>query len=102
MPLLSNENNHDEWPGVVSSDILKHVNSLKTNMEVVTGQVDGKTVLPLPPGSDQVKVTEEPVKEETTEEGSQPAAEDQEGEEVVQEESEYVLYEYFLYWMRLC
>ncbi|KAM6951485.1 dynein beta chain, ciliary-like [Aplochiton taeniatus] len=54
-PLLSNGRNHSEWPQVVSQDIKRHVHSLKTNVFVVSGQVKGKTLLPLPSGSERVE-----------------------------------------------
>uniref|UniRef100_A0A3P9AKI4 Dynein axonemal heavy chain 17 n=1 Tax=Esox lucius TaxID=8010 RepID=A0A3P9AKI4_ESOLU len=54
VPLLSNGRNHNEWPQVVSQDIQRHVNSLKTKVFVVSGQVKGKTLLPLPPGAERV------------------------------------------------
>ncbi|XP_042364236.1 dynein heavy chain 9, axonemal [Plectropomus leopardus] len=54
-PLLSNRKNHTEWPQVVSQDVLRHVHSLKTNVFVVSGQVQGKTLLPLPTGSERVE-----------------------------------------------
>ena len=54
MPLLSNQRNHEQWPVVVSQDVLRHVHSLKSNVFVISGQVKGKTLLPLPVGSDQV------------------------------------------------
>ncbi|XP_028422796.1 dynein axonemal heavy chain 9 isoform X2 [Perca flavescens] len=54
-PLLSNSRNHSEWPQVVSQDVRRHVHSLQTNVFVVTGQVQGKTLLPLPAGCDRVE-----------------------------------------------
>ena len=54
VPLLSNQRNHEQWPVVVSQDVLRHVHSLKSNVFVISGQVKGKTLLPLPVGSDQV------------------------------------------------
>ncbi|XP_032397932.1 dynein heavy chain 9, axonemal [Etheostoma spectabile] len=54
-PLLSNNRNHSEWPQVVSQDVRRHVHSLQTNVFVVTGQVQGKTLLPLPAGCDRVE-----------------------------------------------
>ena len=54
VPLLSNQRNHEQWPAVVSHDVLRHVHSLKSNVFVIAGQVKGKTLLPLPVGSDQV------------------------------------------------
>ncbi|CAK8694647.1 unnamed protein product [Clavelina lepadiformis] len=54
VPLLSNDRNHDTWPYVVSGDVLRHVHKLKSNVFVVSGQVKGKTLLPLPPGTDRI------------------------------------------------
>lgn len=54
-PLLSNSRNQSEWPQVVSQDVRRHVHSLKTNVFVVSGQVQGKTLLPLPAGSERVE-----------------------------------------------
>ncbi|XP_075314376.1 dynein axonemal heavy chain 9 [Odontesthes bonariensis] len=54
-PLLSNSNNHAQWPRVVSQDIRRHVHSLKTSVVVVSGHVQGKTLLPLPAGSERVE-----------------------------------------------
>ncbi|XP_064623162.1 dynein beta chain, ciliary-like [Lineus longissimus] len=55
VPLLSNERNHEQWPHVVSQDVLRHVHNLKSSVYVVAGQVAGKTLLPLPVGSDKVE-----------------------------------------------
>ena len=54
VPLLSNDRNHDHWPGVVSKDVTKHVNNLKSNVYVVSGQAKGKTLLPLPVGCERI------------------------------------------------
>ena len=54
-PLLSNSRNHAEWPKVVSEDIRRHIHSLKTSVFVVSGQVQGKTLLPLPTGSERLE-----------------------------------------------
>ena len=51
---MSNEKNHQAWPQVVSKDVQRHVYSLKSNVYVVSGQVKGKTLLPLPVGSEKV------------------------------------------------
>ncbi|CAN9508871.1 unnamed protein product [Ophioblennius macclurei] len=51
-PLLSNSQNQAEWPQVVSQDIRHHVHSLQNNVLVVSGRVQGRTLLPLPAGSD--------------------------------------------------
>ncbi|MEQ2304474.1 hypothetical protein AMECASPLE_027335, partial [Ameca splendens] len=54
-PLLSNKKNHIKWPQVVSQDIRHHIHCLKTSVLVVSGQVQGKTLLPLPAGSEKVE-----------------------------------------------
>ncbi|XP_076856222.1 dynein axonemal heavy chain 9 [Brachyhypopomus gauderio] len=54
-PVLLNNRNHGEWPHVVSQDLLRHVHALKTSVFVVAGQVKGKTLLPLPPGSERIE-----------------------------------------------
>ena len=54
VPLLSNESNHVSWPQVVSHDVMRHVHSLKSSVYVVSGQVKGKTLLPLPVGAERV------------------------------------------------
>uniref|UniRef100_A0AAX7TU92 Dynein axonemal heavy chain 17 n=1 Tax=Astatotilapia calliptera TaxID=8154 RepID=A0AAX7TU92_ASTCA len=51
-PLLSNSNNYIQWPQVVVQDIKCHVHSLKNSVFVVSGQIQGKTLLPLPAGSE--------------------------------------------------
>ena len=59
VPLLSNDRNHDQWPHVVSADVLRHVYNLKSNVYVVAGQVKGKTLLPLPVGTEKVEEAQE-------------------------------------------
>ena len=54
MPLLSNDDNHQKWPSVVSTDVMHHVQDLKGNVYVMSGQVKGRTLLPLPAKSDTV------------------------------------------------
>ena len=54
VPLLSNQRNHEHWPEVVSQDVLRHAHTLKNNVYVISGQVKGRTLLPLPVGGDQV------------------------------------------------
>lgn len=54
VPLLTNEKNHEQWPAVVSQDVKRHVHTLKSNVYVVSGQVNGKTLLPLPVGTERV------------------------------------------------
>ncbi|XP_072167681.1 dynein beta chain, ciliary [Diadema setosum] len=55
VPLLANPRNHEQWPVVVSQDVLRHVHNLKSSVYVVAGQVKGKTLLPLPVGSEKVE-----------------------------------------------
>ena len=54
--MVSNTKNHQLWPNVVSQDVMKHTGGLKGDVLVLSGQVRGKTYLPLPP---QVDVIEE-------------------------------------------
>ncbi|XP_048343352.1 dynein axonemal heavy chain 9-like [Sphaerodactylus townsendi] len=55
VPVLANQKNHHDWPHVVSQDIIRHVYSLESIIFVVVGQVKGKTLLPLPTGSERDK-----------------------------------------------
>lgn len=59
VPLLANPRNHEQWPVVVSQDVLRHVHNLKSSVYVVAGQVKGKTLLPLPVGSEKVQNSNE-------------------------------------------
>ena len=59
VPLLSNERNHQNWPVVVSQDVLRHVHQLKNNVFVISGQVKGRTLLPLPVGTEKIAVDDE-------------------------------------------
>ncbi|VDI07166.1 dynein heavy chain, axonemal [Mytilus galloprovincialis] len=59
VPVLGNEKNHGTWPYVVSTDISQHVKNTKSAVFVVTGQAKGKTLLPLPVGTERV-VEDEP------------------------------------------
>ena len=52
-PVLMNERNHDGWPEVVAHDVLRHVHGIKSRVYVVSGQVRGKTLLPLPVRADR-------------------------------------------------
>lgn len=54
VPMMGNEKNHHKWPHVVSQDVMKHTGGLKGDVLVLSGQVKGKTFLPLPPQADQV------------------------------------------------
>ncbi|KAM3922058.1 dynein axonemal heavy chain 9 [Leptodactylus fuscus] len=55
VPVLANQKNHQDWPHVVSQDVMRHVNNLKSSTFVMAGQVRGKTLLPLPSGSEKVE-----------------------------------------------
>lgn len=44
---------------MVSEDVERHVNHLKSNVYVVSGQAKGKTLLPLPVGAEQVENIDE-------------------------------------------
>ncbi|XP_029978186.1 dynein axonemal heavy chain 9 [Sphaeramia orbicularis] len=55
VPLLSNSRNQSAWPQVLSQDVQRHIHSLRTNVHVVSAQVQGKTLLPLPAGSESVE-----------------------------------------------
>ncbi|KAL6475225.1 hypothetical protein MHYP_G00162650 [Metynnis hypsauchen] len=55
VPVLLNNKNHCQWPHVVSEDLMRHIHALKTSVFVVAGQVKGKTLLPLPPGSERIE-----------------------------------------------
>lgn len=54
VPIMGNSKNHIKWPNVVSQDMMKHTGGLKGDILVLSGQVKGKTFLPLPPQADKV------------------------------------------------
>ena len=54
MPLVANNSNRLKWPNVVSSDLMRHVGGFKGEVFLFSGQVKGKTLLPLPPQADQM------------------------------------------------
>ncbi|XP_076314627.1 dynein beta chain, ciliary-like [Tachypleus tridentatus] len=49
-PILCNPQNHRRWPKVIANDIVQHVLDFQSTMFRITGQIKGKTLLPLPPG----------------------------------------------------
>ena len=78
LPLITNDSNHFQWPQVVSQDVMRHsgeilvecycirleyhishtcitacLGGLKGDVLVVSGQVKGKTLLPLPPQAER-------------------------------------------------
>lgn len=54
VPIFSNKKNQNDWPKVISSDLMKHVNNLKNRTHVLKGLLKGKTQLPIPPGAEKV------------------------------------------------
>jgi hypothetical protein len=60
IPLFGNLNNQTDWPKVISYDLIRHINNLKNKTQVISGQVRGRTQLPIPSGAE--KVTEEDLK----------------------------------------
>ncbi|XP_035728185.1 dynein beta chain, ciliary-like [Vespa mandarinia] len=57
-PLLSNPKNHKDLPDVAIQDISRHVHSLRGTLYQVKGQVNGRTVLPMPAGLEKVTEVE--------------------------------------------
>ena len=54
VPVFKKPENHKEWPKVISNDLNRHVNALKNKTYVITGQMRGKTQLPIPAGAEKV------------------------------------------------
>ncbi|KAJ8011706.1 hypothetical protein DPEC_G00061030 [Dallia pectoralis] len=46
--VLSNSLNHGGWPRVVSDDIHRHLEQLRSSVVTLRGRADGRTLLPLP------------------------------------------------------
>ena len=57
VPLITNECNHWQWPAVVSQDVVQHTGGLKGDVFMLSGQVKGRTLLPLPPQADRITQT---------------------------------------------
>ncbi|XP_007946239.1 dynein axonemal heavy chain 9 [Orycteropus afer afer] len=55
IPILNNEKNHLDWPHVLCQDIRRHAHSLQCDLLVILEQVKGKTLLPLPVGSEKIE-----------------------------------------------
>ncbi|XP_053270380.1 dynein axonemal heavy chain 9-like [Pleuronectes platessa] len=53
--LVSNSSNHTEWPPGVCDDVARNVHFLKKSLFVVSGQVQGHTLLPLPMDFERVE-----------------------------------------------
>lgn len=60
VPVFGNANNQSDWPKVISNDLIRHINNLKNKTYVISGQMKGKTQLPIPPGAE--KVSDEDIK----------------------------------------
>ena len=56
--LLDNTRNHVKWPGVVSEDVSRNLNSLIGRVDVSEGLVSGRIVLPMPVESRDMLVSE--------------------------------------------
>uniref|UniRef100_A0A8C2XCX4 Dynein heavy chain tail domain-containing protein n=1 Tax=Cyclopterus lumpus TaxID=8103 RepID=A0A8C2XCX4_CYCLU len=46
--VLSNGLNHEDWPRVVSDDIHRHLEKLRSRVVTTRGRAEGRTLLPLP------------------------------------------------------
>lgn len=46
--MLSNGLNHNDWPRVVSDDIHRHLEKLRSKVVTLRGHAEGRTLLPLP------------------------------------------------------
>lgn len=46
--VLSNGLNHEDWPRVVSDDIHRHLERLRSKVVTLRGRAEGRTLLPLP------------------------------------------------------
>jgi dynein heavy chain len=55
LPMLGNESNTSLWPNVVCTDIAGHAESVQGQASVVSGQMKGKTHLPLPHGTSNLE-----------------------------------------------
>lgn len=51
---MANDTNRSKWPNVVSQDVIHHIGTLKGEVFMFSGQVKGKTLLPLPHQADLV------------------------------------------------
>ncbi|XP_032178864.1 dynein heavy chain 9, axonemal isoform X1 [Mustela erminea] len=56
IPILANEKNHLDWPHVVRLDVQRHAHSLQCDLLVLLEHVKGKTLLPLPVGTEKLEL----------------------------------------------
>ena len=54
VPLISNSSNNTLWPGVVTEDVIRHMEVLKGDVFVLSGQIKGRTLLPLPAAAESI------------------------------------------------
>ncbi|XP_071372237.1 dynein axonemal heavy chain 11 isoform X2 [Centroberyx affinis] len=62
IPLLSNKKNHHMWPNLMSEDIIRHVENMRSKTSVVRGQILGKTVLPIPTATAWIENSDNTIK----------------------------------------
>ncbi|XP_037595504.1 dynein heavy chain 9, axonemal isoform X5 [Cebus imitator] len=55
LPVLANEKNRLDWPHMVYQDVRQQAHSLQCDLLVILEQVKGKTLLPLPAGSEEME-----------------------------------------------
>ncbi|KAL0596811.1 Dynein heavy chain 9, axonemal [Plecturocebus cupreus] len=55
LPVLANEKNRLDWPHMVYQDVRQQAHSLQCDLLVILEQVKGKTLLPLPAGSEKME-----------------------------------------------
>ncbi|XP_027630723.1 dynein heavy chain 9, axonemal [Tupaia chinensis] len=55
IPVLANEKNRLDWPHMVCQDVRRHAHTLQCDLLVILEQVKGKTLLPLPIGSEKME-----------------------------------------------
>lgn len=52
--MISNPANNGKWPQVVTEDVVRHVGRFKGEVFVLSGQVKGRTLLPLPSKAESI------------------------------------------------
>lgn len=52
--MITNSTNQGHWPQVVSDDVVKNMGGFKGDVYKFSGQVKGRTLLPLPSQADSV------------------------------------------------
>ena len=48
-PILTNLKNQEGWPEVIAKDVVHNYHRFVANMTVTIGQINGRTLLPMPP-----------------------------------------------------